>query len=154
MVGHMTSRENMISFQLWSLRATWPPLLLLSGAVLTMMASPVVWLSVFAAFGALVLGLDSVARLKEFVRLRALFEQAGAIEGRALAEFRRSRSSWCSRRAALAAAKAAGLGQQARDQVRAWGYRPWHVFPDRAFSTRSPFLRVNFWRSVLGLSSR
>ena len=149
----MSTSQAFLDFQLWSLRATWPPLLLLGSALIVALASPYLWLSVMAVIGVFVLSLDSAARLREFVRLRAVFQRVGAIEGRALAEFRRSRTSWCSRRAAIAAAYAAGLGDQARQQIRAWGYRPWHIFPDRAFSAQSPFLRVNFWKSVLGITA-
>ncbi|MBO6846610.1 MAG: hypothetical protein JJ884_03735 [Maricaulis sp.] len=150
----MSTVSAFFNFQLWSLRATWPPLVLLFGALLVALVSPFAWLSVLAGLGVLVLALDSFARLREFVRLRGVFQRIGAIEGRALAEFRRSRTSWCSRRAAIAAAYAAGLGLQARQMVRGWGYRPWHILPDRAFSLRSPFLRVNFWKSVLGITAK
>ncbi|MEC9250886.1 MAG: hypothetical protein VX501_09560 [Pseudomonadota bacterium] len=150
----MSTVSAFVDFQLWSVRATWPPLLLLAGSLLVALASPVGWLSVLAGIGVVVLALDSFARLREFVRLREVFQSIGAIEGRALAEFRRSRTSWCSRRAAIAAAYAAGLGCQARHMVHGWGYRPWHIFPDRAFSLRSPFLRVNFWKSVLGITAK
>ncbi len=52
---------------------------------------------------------------------------------------------------ALAAAQAEGLGREARNLVAKWGYKPWHVFPDKAFTRHSPFLKPRFWRSVLGL---
>ena len=150
----MSTRQVFFDPQLWSLRATWPPLLLLSGALLVALVSPFAWVSVLGGLGVLLLCLDSVARLREFVRLRTVFVHVGAIEGRALAEFRRSRTSWCSRRAAIAAAHAAGVGDQARQMIREWGYRPWHIFPDRAFTPNSPFLRVNFWKSVLGIEAK
>ena len=69
----MSTSEAFLDFQLWSLRATWPPLLLLGSALIVALASPYLWLSVLAVLGVFVLSLDSAARLREFVRLRAVF---------------------------------------------------------------------------------
>ena len=137
---------------LFSLSATWPPLILALGCVLILALSPPLWLAIGAAGGLLVLCLDALARHRQYRDLRRVFRAARGLTGQGLVEFRRARSSWCTRRAALAAAHAEGLGRDARDLIARWGYKPWHIFPDHAFTRRSPFLKWRFWRSVLGLS--
>ncbi|WP_300552030.1 hypothetical protein [Maricaulis sp.] len=144
---------RLVRYQIWALCATWPPLLL------CLLALGLAWLgasalpagSVLLATGAAILVFDAAARLRQAEMIRAEILCIGGLQGSALKVFRQARASWCSRRAALAAASAAGQGRTARELVEKWGYRPWHVFPDHAFSARSPFLRAGFWKSVLGL---
>ena len=136
----------------WSLKATWPPLLLATGALVIAALSSWVWLSIMGILGAGLLLVDMIARQRQFLAQRLSLRRAGGLSGEALARFRKARTAWCSRRAAMAAAHAEGFGEDSRRMVRSWGYKPWHVFPDRAFTASSPFLRLSFWRSVLGLS--
>jgi hypothetical protein len=147
----MTSFFRFADRQIWSLRATWPPLLLAVGAGVVGLIVPIWWLSVLSALAVIVLLFDCLARDRQFRELRLALRRAGGLSGQALARFRKARNAWCSRRAALAAATAEGLGLEARNLVDEWGYKPWHVFPDGAFTARSPFLRRDFWFSVLGL---
>jgi len=150
----MRSIQGFLDYQLWSLRATWPPLLLAGLCVLLALVTghPVVF--GLAGLGMLVLFFDSAARLRDFERVRVLIRRSGGLTGAALRNFRKARVSWCTRRSAIAAAYAEGLGEEARRLVRHWGYRPWHVFPDGAFTRNSPFLRVAFWKSVLGFGAK
>lgn len=137
---------------LQSLGAVWPPLVLavLAGAIGVL--APFIWLKIVAVIGVFLLITDTIARHRQFEELRRALRRAGGLTGHALARFRKARTAWCSRRAALAASFAEGFGRESRELVHSWGYRPWHVFPDGAFSMRSPFLRLGFWKSVLGLS--
>lgn len=137
---------------LLSLSAIWPPLLLAVLAGLIGLLSPFVGLKIAAMIGVFLLITDIIARHRQFEELRRALRRAGGLTGHALARFRKARTAWCSRRAALAASFAEGFGRESRELVHSWGYRPWHIFPDGAFSARSPFLRVEFWKSVLGLS--
>lgn len=147
----MKLSDSASSLSAWSLRATWPPLILAAGALLIAAIAPWVWLSVLGFAGAALLLLDSWARHRQYAALRLALRRAGGLTGAALVRFRKARTSWCTRTAAIAAAQAEGFGAESRSMVQAWGYKPWHVFPDRAFSVSSPFLRLGFWRSVLGL---
>ncbi|WP_323761342.1 hypothetical protein [Maricaulis sp.] len=136
--------------RLWFVRATWPPLLLAVGCLaLSRVYEPIWWAGLCVA-ATILLCLDSAARHREFRRLRHSVRKARGLSGEALARFRAARTTWCSRRAAIAAAHAEGFEDDARALVSGWGYKPWHVFPDRAFSFNSPFLRASFWQSVLG----
>ncbi|MAK64189.1 MAG: hypothetical protein CMF75_05505 [Maricaulis sp.] len=135
----------------WSLRAIWPPLLLALACLAILALSPPLWIGLAALAGFSILVLDATARLRQYRDLRAGLRAARGLTGRALVEFRRARTSWCTRSAALAAAQAEGWGKEARALVSRWGYKPWHVFPDKAFTRHSPFLKPRFWRSVLGL---
>ena len=135
----------------WSLRAIWPPLFLALVCLAVLVLSPPLWLGLTALGGFSILCLDAAARLRQYKDLRRVLQAAKGLTGRGLVEFRRARASWCTRSAALAAAQAEGLGREARNLVAKWGYRPWHVFPDKAFTRHSPFLKPRFWRSVLGL---
>lgn len=134
-----------------AISSVWPPVFLAVCCLALAAFSPFLWLSLLAlaAFG--LLCLDTMARYRDYLTLRRAMRQARGLTGPARALFRRARSSWCTRRAALAAAYSEGFGAEARALVGKWGYKPWHVFPDGAFSRRSPFLRFAFWRSVLGL---
>ncbi|WP_203294429.1 hypothetical protein [Maricaulis parjimensis] len=135
----------------WSLRAIWPPLFLALACLAVLALSPPLWLGIGALAGFSILMLDAVARLRQYRDLRRVLRAARGLTGRGLVEFRRARTSWCTRSAALAAAQAEGWGREARALVAKWGYKPWHVFPDKAFTRHSPFLKNAFWRSVLGL---
>jgi len=135
----------------WFLRATWPPLLLAAECIVISRFHDAWWWWFVCLLGAVLLCFDSLARHREFLSLRHSVRLARGLSGEALARFRAARSTWCSRRAAIAAAHAEGFGADARALVNDWGYKPWHVFPDRAFSLRSPFLRSSFWLSVLGV---
>jgi len=137
--------------QFWFFRATWPPLLLAVCCMALVRLHAPLWWGGLCVIGAVLLCLDSLARHREFRALRHSVRLARGLSGEALARFRAARSTWCSRRAAIAAAQAEGFGADARSLVSGWGYKPWHVFPDRAFSLRSPFFRSSFWLSVLGL---
>lgn len=133
----------------------WPPLLLAACClVLAFAVSPFLWLDGLAILGCGVLVLDTAARYRQYRVLRMALRQANGVTGRARRLFRRARGTWCTRRAALAAAHAEGFGREARALVCRWGYRPWHIFPDGTFTRRSPFLRFAFWRSVFGLEPR
>ena len=138
--------------QVWSFRATWPPLLLLVLALGLAWLSPFLWLDILCFLSVALLTFDTFARQKQFETLRLALRRAGGLTGHALARFRKARTSWCTRRAALAATLAEGFGAESRNLVREWGYKPWHVFPDEAFTARSPFFRLGFWKSVLGFS--
>jgi hypothetical protein len=137
---------------LLSLSAIWPPLLLAVLAGVIGLFSPFIGLKIAAVIGVFLLITDTIARHRQFEELRLALRRTGGLTGHALARFRKARTAWCSRRAALAATVAEGFGRESRELVHSWGYRPWHIFPDGAFSTRSPFLRLEFWKSVLGLS--
>lgn len=132
----------------------WPPLVL---ALLCMMLALGVfvplWLDVLALTGCAILCLDTAARYRQYRVLRRALRRANGVSGRARVLFRRARSTWCTRRAALAAARAEGFGQEARALIGRWGYRPWHVFPDGTFTRHSPFLKPAFWRSVVGMGT-
>ena len=138
----------------FELRAIWPPLLLAALALfLSAMAASLGGQPLLLAPGlaaAAILLLDARARLIEHRGLRRLVREAGGLKAGALDRFRALRRTWCTRTAALSAASAEGFAREAQRQVRAWGYRAWHVFPDRAFSRRSPFLRMSFWKSIVG----
>lgn len=130
----------------------WPPMILALGClVLALGVFTPVWLDVLALLGCAILCLDMTARHRQYRTLRAALRHAGGVSGPARTLFRRARSTWCTRRAALAAAHAEGFGPEARALVVRWGYRPWHIFPDGSFSRRSPFLKIAFWRAVIGL---
>jgi hypothetical protein len=137
---------------LLSLSAVWPPLALALLAGVIGLVLPFIWLKIAAVIGVFLLIADTIARHRQFEELRISLRRTGGLTGQALARFRKARTAWCSRRAALAASFAEGFGRESRELVHSWGYRPWHVFPDGAFSARSPFLRLEFWKSVLGLS--
>jgi len=136
----------------WSFRATWPPIALAGIASIIGMVSPYTWLSVLSFIGVMLLLMDTLARQKQFIELRMALRRSGGLSGHALARFRKARSAWCSRRAAMAASSAEGFGLESRSLIREWGYKPWHILPDGAFTARSPFIRLGFWKSVLGLS--
>ncbi|OLF73063.1 hypothetical protein AWH62_08925 [Maricaulis sp. W15] len=136
---------------IWFLRATWPPLVLAVCCALLSLVHAQLWWGLVCLGGASLLCFDSVARHREFRALRHSVRVAKGLTGEALARFRAARSTWCSRRAAIAAAHAEGFGADARALVDGWGYKPWHVFPDRAFTFGSPFFKPAFWQSVLGL---
>ena len=139
-----------LSHQTRGLRATWPPLVLLVMALSVAVFVPVWPLRLLAALGVFVLSFDVRARFMDYRRIRVRIARSGALIGAARTQLRSSSTSWCTRRAAIAAAYAEGLGHEAHALVKQWGYRPWHVFPDGAFTTHSPFLRISFWKSVLG----
>lgn len=149
--GMQPRTPTLLHRALWYVRATWPPLMLAAICAVLALAHGSAWWIGLWLLGTLTLVLDSRARYGEFRELRHSVRVATGLSGEALARFRAARSTWCSRRAALAAAQAEGFGVEARALVASWGYKPWNVFPDRAFSSQSPFLRVGFWRSVLGL---
>ena len=138
--------------QLWFFRATWPPLALSVLVSAIAWFSPLLWLDILSLLGIGLLTLDTFARQKQFSDLRLELCRAGGLTGHALARFRKARTAWCSRRAAIAASFAEGFGEESRLLVHEWGYKPWHIFPDGAFTKRSPFLRMGFWKSVLGFS--
>jgi len=147
----MDSRLTRLAHHAWFLRATWPPLFLAGCCLLLSLAHAQLWWGLLCLVGATLLVFDSVARHREYRSLRHSVRLARGLTGQALARFRAARTTWCSRRAAIAAAHAEGYGPDARALVAGWGYKPWHVFPDRAFSLNSPFLKPAFWLSVLGL---
>ncbi|WP_300529259.1 hypothetical protein [Maricaulis sp.] len=147
---------DLVRYQSWSFRATWPPLLLCLAAIALAVGLGPIFPPAYAigAVGAGLLVFDAAARLRQAEAIRDLIQRHNGLTGPALSQFRQARASWCSRRAALAAAHSAGCGGEARALVLKWGYKPWHVFPDGAFSRRSPFLQTSFWRSVMGLPRR
>ena len=125
-------------------------MLLAAACLLLSLAHAQSWWGLLCLTGAGLLCFDSPARHREFRVLRHSVRIAEGLTGEALARFRAARTTWCSRRAAIAAAHAEGFGADARALVTSWGYKPWHVFPDRAFTRASPFLKPSFWLSVLG----
>jgi len=130
----------------------WPPLVLgLTCLAAALFLGAPLWFDVLAMSGFAILCCDVAARYRQYRALRVALQQARGVRGRAKGLFRRARSTWCTRRAALAAAEAEGYGTEARALVVQWGYRPWHVFPDGSFSRHSPFLKIAFWRAVVGL---
>ncbi|WP_291844202.1 hypothetical protein [Maricaulis sp.] len=147
----MTTRISDSARHLWFLRATWPPLLLAVGCLSLSSLNAHLWWGLLCLAGAGLLCFDSLARHREFRVLRHSVRIAEGLTGEALARFRAARTTWCSRRAAIAAAHAEGFGADARALVEGWGYKPWHVFPDRAFTRSSPFFKPAFWLSVLGV---
>ena len=70
-----------------------------------------------AILGCGVLVLDTAARYRQYRVLRMALRQANGVTGQARRLFRRARSTWCTRRAALAAAHAEGFGREARALV-------------------------------------
>lgn len=130
----------------------WPPLMLglVCLSAIVFLRAPL-WFDVLAMSSFAILCCDVAARYRQYRSLRVALRQARGMRGRAKTLFRRARSTWCTRRAALAAAQAEGFGSEARALIAQWGYRPWHVFPDGSFSRHSPFLKLAFWRAVVGL---
>jgi hypothetical protein len=148
----MSAPKSLRPFLIRLVEPVWPPLLLAAGClVLALGAFSPLWLDVLALLGCVVLCLDTAARYRQYRMLRTALRRANGVSGRAKVLFRRARTTWCTRRAALAAAHAEGYGREARALVGRWGYRPWHVFPDGTFTRQSPFLKPAFWLSVVGL---
>lgn len=132
--------------------ATWPPLILTLIAAVTVWLSPWLWLTVLGIFAVILALLDAKARYREFRTLRGYFLDGNMVHSSHMV--RRMRPSFCGRVAAAAAAASvrATFARSTRDFYFDQGYRPWHVFPDNAFTMKSPFLRPSFWARVVGLN--
>jgi len=133
-----------------SVLAVWPPLTLFAGA-LSVASMPVPLLLRMAAIGGmLILLFDISARLRDFRRVAANLEREPSLLPRHVPRYKRS---WCQRTVLYWAAYRA-LGEEGGSYVRAqydrMGYRWFHFFPDKTFTRESPFLRLNFWRSLIG----
>lgn len=83
---------------------------------------------------------DTLARYKDYVRLSSKCITA--------TEMRRARHSACQRNALVASSP------RVLDIIhyyRILGYRWYHVLPDNTFSKKSPYLKINFYKTLLGL---
>ena len=131
--------------------AVWPPLALLASslAVANLTFLPLA-LRLAAVVGVCILVFDISARLRDFRRVASNLSYDPELLPRHVARYKRS---WC-QRTVLHWAAFAALGREGRHYVRAqyerMGYRWFHFFPDKTFTRESPFLRLNFWRSLVG----
>ena len=133
-----------------SLLAIWPPMALFVTALsVASMPVPLV-LRAAAVAGVLILVFDISARMRDYRRVVARLALDPSLLNRHVVRYK---PSWCQRTVLYWAADAA-LGREGRDyvgrQFAAMGYRWFHFFPDRTFTRDSPFLKVKFWRSLIG----
>ncbi|TIQ65438.1 MAG: hypothetical protein E5X41_14850 [Mesorhizobium sp.] len=148
---------------LHGLLAVWPPLSL-AALSFGLAASPTPgyfdlgpWDNLAVALAGLTFSSDAGARFAEYRKARdllALSRHSNTMLGASFYQLATlHKRSWCQRTALLWAASDA-LGPNGRQIVKlyykALGYRWWHVTPDGTFSRQSPFLKVNFWASVVG----
>ncbi|ESX98723.1 MULTISPECIES: hypothetical protein [unclassified Mesorhizobium] len=150
---------------LHSLLAVWPPLAL-AGISFGLAASTSPGLIDMGIYDNIAAGLagavfmsDVGARYAEFRKARAkiaefegspalgtVFYQLGTFHKR----------SWCQRTALYWAATDV-LGPNGGMIVKLWykalGYKWWHLTPDGTFSRQSPFLKLGFWSSLVGVKA-
>lgn len=134
-----------------SLFAVWPPVALHVSALALAGIPALPWpVRAAAIFGAAILILDVAARLRDFRKVARDLKRDPELLSPHVARYKRS---WCQRTvihwAAFAALGTAG-SKLVRQQFETMGYRWFHIFPDRTFTRESPFLRINFWRSLIG----
>lgn len=146
---------------LHAVAGVWPPLLLASsGLAITLSAYSPWWL--VAAGGAFTGAMmtDVGARHFEYRRARQTLAEhryspkLGSILYR-LAAYHQA--SWCQRTALVWAAQNALPPNGSfivRTYYKALGYKWWHLTPDGTFTRNSPFLKVAFWASFVGLRGR
>lgn len=120
------------------LRATHPPLLLMMSFIfLIQVIEPGNYvLLVPAYFGATMMALDFIGRLRDYLSL--LHEK---ITNRHILVFRRT---WCGREVIKA------LYPEAREIYRNLGYRWYHITPDGFWCRHSVGLTVGHWFSLIG----
>lgn len=113
---------------------------------------PVFWLPVrvLAGIGLVISLFDIAARIKDSRKVMETLAAAPSLLARHVSRYKRS---WC-QRAVLEWSAYGALGAEARryvaGQFASMGYRPYHIFPDRAFTRDSPFLKISFYRSLVG----
>lgn len=96
-------------------------------------------LSPYVYLGAFILSLDTVARYRDFCRLR-MARPRDFLDVKLYAAYRRH--SWCSRGICEA------VFPESKYVFREWGYRSYHVLPD---GFPFVFLKLRFWKSVIGV---
>ncbi len=134
-----------------SILAVWPPIVLLC-MNLTITLLPVFWtpVRILAGIGLLISIVDITARIKDSRRVMVTLAAAPGLLPRHISRYKRS---WC-QRTVLEWSAYGALGENARKyvagQYASMGYRFFHIFPDRAFTRDSPFLKLNFYRSLVG----
>jgi hypothetical protein len=133
-----------------SLLAIWPPMALFATS-LTVAALPVpLFLRAAAIGGVIILMLDITARLRDFRQVVGRLALDPALLNRHIVRYK---PSWCQRTVLYWAADEA-LGRESRAyvgrQFAEMGYRWYHFFPDRTFTRESPFLKLKFWRNLVG----
>ncbi len=119
---------------------------------LAIITLPGFWLPVriMAGIGFIISVVDITARIKDSRKVMDTLAAAPTLLPRHISRYKRS---WC-QRTVLEWSAYGALGAEARRYVAAqyssMGYRFFHIFPDRAFSRDSPFLKVSFYRSLVG----
>lgn len=100
--------------------------------------------------GACILIFDISARLKDYRRVATNLSYDPELLPRHISRYKRS---WC-QRTVLHWAAFAALGHEGKRYVQgqfdSLGYRWFHFFPDKTFTRESPFLKLKFWRSLVG----
>jgi hypothetical protein len=134
-----------------SILAVWPPIALLC-MNLAITTLPVFWVPVriLAAIGLIISIVDITARIKDSRKVMETLSAAPSLLPRHISRYKRS---WC-QRTVLEWSAYGALGEEARayvsGQYASMGYRFYHIFPDRAFTRDSPFLKISFYRSLVG----
>lgn len=129
------------------LGAIWYPSLLTSIAVtLAALALPH-WIAGVFAIVAVLLAMDTRARLPDYRRLVISINRWGFIPT-VYEPYLRTK---CSREVLRAAARETRRSASYPVILRKHGYRWWHLAPDGAFTRNSPFLNPKFWRAALGV---
>jgi hypothetical protein len=144
--GELRVKENMIASTL----AVWPPMALFMTA-LSVASLPVpLLLRVAAVAGVLILVLDISARRRDYRQIVARLALDPSLLDRHIIRYK---PSWCQRTVLYWAAEES-LGRDSRlyvgRQFTLMGYRWFHIFPDRTFTRESPFLKIKFWRNLVG----
>lgn len=134
-----------------SILAVWPPIVLLC-MNLTITMLPIFWVPVriMAGIGLIISIVDITARIKDSRKVMETLSSAPSLLPRHISRYKRS---WC-QRTVLEWSAYGALGETARryvaGQYASMGYRFFHIFPDRAFTKDSPFLKMSFYRSLVG----
>lgn len=146
---------------IFSIFAVYPPLVLMALSLTVTLLLGGVIVGGLNALVMMILTLDAAARHREYGVLRSALQTyerrlrsrapAAGVGRRVMQLIGRMQYSWCSRQAAHAACCAEGYHALAWSQFRGWGYRPWHLFPKGTFTRQSPFLKLSFWRAVIGM---
>lgn len=134
-----------------SILAVWPPIVLLC-MNLALTTLPFFWLPVriAAGIGLVISVVDITARIRDTRKVMETLRISPGLLPRHISRYKRS---WC-QRTVLEWSAYGALGAEARryvaGQYAAMSYRFFHIFPDRAFTRDSPFLKVSFYRSLVG----
>lgn len=140
----------------YRIRAVWPPLTLLLASCAVAATAPLPLAILATAFGVLMV-IDVNARLNDYDKAvkfllrdssRPIWHRIGVMAAQ-------HRHTWCQREVAKAAAETVvSNGAETVELCYAsLGYRWYHVFPDGAFTAKSPFLSGKWWRGFFGLSA-